>query len=101
MICESSLSVERLLIPRKPTSFKVSCILCIFYRGEVLSIAKEAENRFASYRFIDFGDLPWDRIIDQAVKSMLDRYVQEREAGQFGDYVDGFATNSGAGCMIP
>ncbi len=60
---------------------------CIFYRGEVMQIAKNAKNRFASHRFIDLDDLPWDRISDRAVKSMLGRYVQEHEVDQFGVYV--------------
>jgi len=63
---------------------------CIFYRGEVMEIAGEAETRFASHRFVAFEDLPWDRICDQAVKTMLHRYIQERQADQFGIYVGDF-----------
>lgn len=60
---------------------------CIFYRGEVMEIAGETGQRFASCRFIAFDRLPWKRICDPAVTSMLNRYIQEREADQFGIYV--------------
>ncbi|MEM7221678.1 MAG: flavin reductase family protein [Pseudomonadota bacterium] len=60
---------------------------CIYYRGQVMEIAKEMENRFASHCFIDFDELPWERIDEPAVRMMLERYIQEREADQFGVYV--------------
>ena len=60
---------------------------CIYYRGQVMEIAKEMENRFASHRFIPLEELPWERIPRGPVTTMLKRYIQEREADQFGIYV--------------
>lgn len=55
----------------------------IVYRGEV----RGEDDHRADDRFIAFDDIPWERISDRPVKTMLKRYVQEREADAFGIYV--------------
>ena len=54
----------------------------IVYRGEARRVDARAANAL-----IPFGDIPWERIRDDAVRSMIERYVQEREADSFGVYV--------------
>ena len=56
----------------------------IVYRGEARAVdAKAAES------LVPFRDIPWEDIGDAAVRSMIERYVQEREADSFGVYVGG------------
>lgn len=54
----------------------------IVYRGE----ARAAEERARS-TFVPFAQIPWDEIRDTAVRSMIERYVREREEDAFGIYV--------------
>jgi flavin reductase (DIM6/NTAB) family NADH-FMN oxidoreductase RutF len=54
----------------------------IVYRGE----ARAVEDR-ARAALISFEDIPWDAIGDAAVRSMIERYVREREEGAFGVYM--------------
>ena len=54
----------------------------IVYRGE----ARAIEDR-ARAALVSFADIPWDAIGDAAVRSMIERYVREREEDAFGVYV--------------
>ena len=54
----------------------------IVYRGE----ARAVEDR-ARLALIPFRDIPWGDIRDAAVRSMIERYVREREEDAFGIYV--------------
>ncbi len=53
---------------------------CIYYRGEALL---HARGRTV---LADFDDLPWDRLPDEATRSMLRRYAEERRIGRFKVY---------------
>ncbi len=53
---------------------------CIFYRGEALL---HARGRTV---LADFDNLPWDRLADDATRSMLKRYSEERKIGRFKVY---------------
>jgi flavin reductase (DIM6/NTAB) family NADH-FMN oxidoreductase RutF/pimeloyl-ACP methyl ester carboxylesterase len=53
---------------------------CIYYRGEALL---HARGRAV---LADFEDIPWDRLPDEATRSMLRRYVAERKIGRFKVY---------------
>ena len=53
---------------------------CIYYRGEALLHAR-GRPMLAS-----FDDIPWDRLPDEATRSMLRRYVAERRIGRFKVY---------------
>jgi flavin reductase (DIM6/NTAB) family NADH-FMN oxidoreductase RutF/pimeloyl-ACP methyl ester carboxylesterase len=55
----------------------------IYYRGTLL----EAPDQTGSIRLVPFDDIPWDRLRDDAVRSMLRRYVRERSEDVFGVYV--------------
>lgn len=57
----------------------------IYYRGEVYG----GEPDPFRARFYAFDDIPWDRLPDDAVRSMLRRYVSERREDTFGVYVGG------------
>ncbi len=53
----------------------------IVYRGEATAVdGGEAA-------LVPFRDIPWDEIADPAVRSMIERYVREREEDAFGIYV--------------
>ena len=53
---------------------------CIYYRGEALL---HARGRTV---LADFDSLPWDRLPDEATRSMLKRYSEERKIGRFKVY---------------
>jgi (E)-2-((N-methylformamido)methylene)succinate hydrolase len=53
---------------------------CIYYRGEALL---HARGRTV---LADFDDIPWDRLPDEATRSMLRRYAEERKIGRFRVY---------------
>ncbi len=53
---------------------------CIYYRGEALL---HARGRTV---LADFEDIPWDRLPDEATRSMLRRYAAERKLGRFKVY---------------
>ncbi|KND60567.1 Nitrilotriacetate monooxygenase component B [Candidatus Burkholderia verschuerenii] len=57
----------------------------VYYRGRVSSDG--LASRAAKVRVVPRGDIPWDRIQDDAVRSMLQRYVRERSEDAFGIYV--------------
>lgn len=57
----------------------------IYYRGEVHG----GEPDPSRARFHAFDEIPWDRLPDDAVRSMLRRYVAERREDAFGVYVGG------------
>jgi len=57
--------------------------MSIVYRGTLL----EAPAQGGSLTLVHFDDVPWGRIRDEASKSMLRRYIQERREDLFGIYV--------------
>jgi flavin reductase (DIM6/NTAB) family NADH-FMN oxidoreductase RutF len=52
----------------------------IYYRGDA------ALREGAKVELRGFDDLPWERLPDEATRSMLRRYVEEREFGRFRIY---------------
>lgn len=53
---------------------------CIYYRGEALLHARGRPV------LAGFDDIPWDRLPDEASRSMLRRYAAERKIGRFKVY---------------
>ncbi len=56
----------------------------VVYRGEAVG---EIRNPGSNRRFFSLDNLPWDRIPDPALRTMLERYRREREASAFGLYL--------------
>jgi len=54
----------------------------IFYRAQAMEPGAEAARRF-----FNFDAIPWDALPDDAIRSMLRRYVAERQQNVFGIYV--------------
>jgi len=54
----------------------------IFYRAEARELSPRAREHFAA-----FDAIPWDRLPDDATRTMLRRYVNERQQNIFGIYV--------------
>ena len=54
----------------------------IVYRGEARAV-----DAHAKASLIPFQDIPWNDIRDAAVRTMIERYVREREEDSFGVYV--------------
>jgi len=54
----------------------------IFYRAEAEPPQPAVRNRFTP-----FGAIPWPRLPDDAIRTMLRRYVTERQQNAFGIYV--------------
>lgn len=59
--------------------------LQVYYRGQVSAAASTAEP----IEWAALSEIPWSRISDDAVRSMLERYVRERTSETFGIYVGG------------
>ena len=53
----------------------------VYYRGHATGEAPDG------YRFYSFAEMPWDRITDQPVKTMIERYIAEAEANEFAIYM--------------
>jgi len=60
--------------------------LNVYYRGQV----RVAPGDGAGVRMIPLDEIPWDRLPDSALRSMLGRYVNERVEDRFGVYVGDF-----------
>jgi hypothetical protein len=57
--------------------------MSIIYRGTL----RETPGRTSGLSLVRFDEVPWERIRDEALKSMLRRYIQERREDLFGVYV--------------
>ncbi|MEI6001808.1 flavin reductase family protein [Paraburkholderia bengalensis] len=57
----------------------------IYYRGRV--IESGAAWMDSAMRIVPLGSIPWKELRDDAVRSMLERYVRERSEDAFGIYV--------------
>ncbi|MEZ0167810.1 flavin reductase [Microvirga sp. TS319] len=55
----------------------------IYYRGSIDGVPAD-ETRL---RLVGLDEIPWDRIKDEAVRSMLGRFVREQNEDTFGIYV--------------
>jgi flavin reductase (DIM6/NTAB) family NADH-FMN oxidoreductase RutF len=55
----------------------------VYYRG----LLKEPPPAGQGLRLIPLADIPWDRLRDDAIRSMLQRYVRERSEDAFGIYI--------------
>ncbi|SFI79495.1 NADH-FMN oxidoreductase RutF, flavin reductase (DIM6/NTAB) family [Bosea sp. OK403] len=55
----------------------------IYYRGRLLEVPEPS----AAVHLVPFDAIPWDRLRDEAIRSMLRRYVRERSEDIFGVYV--------------
>ena len=53
----------------------------VYYRGNARGEAP------SGFRFVSFSDVPWDRITDVAVRTMLERYITEAEENKFAIYM--------------
>lgn len=60
---------------------------CIYYRGELLSMKNVNQTRHL--HFFAFDSIPWEAIHDDAVTSMLKRYIAERSIGNYSVYLGG------------
>jgi flavin reductase (DIM6/NTAB) family NADH-FMN oxidoreductase RutF len=57
--------------------------MSIYYRGTL----REPPDRSGAVRLVPMDEIPWTELEDDAVRSMLRRYVHERSEDQFGVYV--------------
>jgi hypothetical protein len=55
----------------------------VYYRG----LLKAPPPAGQGLRMIPFADVPWDALRDDAIRSMLRRYVRERSEDTFGIYI--------------
>lgn len=60
--------------------------LNVYYRGQI----RRAPGEGAGARMIPLDEIPWERLPDSALRSMLGRYVNERVEDRFGVYVGDF-----------
>jgi ADP-ribose pyrophosphatase YjhB (NUDIX family) len=60
-------------------------VTSIFYRGTL----DRAPDRSRTRRLVPFDEIPWERLRDEPVRAMLERYVRERREHEFGIYVGG------------
>lgn len=64
----------------------------VYYRGRVID--NGSTSVAASVRVVPLAEIPWDRLQDDAVRSMLQRYVRERSEDAFGIYVGDMAAGT-------
>ena len=64
--------------------------LSVYYRGDILSATLADDTAM----LVDFDAIPWDKLPDKAVRTMLQRYVSERLEDQFGIYVGDFSNGT-------
>jgi hypothetical protein len=57
----------------------------IYYRGRVID--RGAAWMDSTIRIVPLAQIPWNELRDDAVRSMLERYVRERSEDAFGIYV--------------
>ncbi|OYD64924.1 UNVERIFIED_ORG: flavin reductase (DIM6/NTAB) family NADH-FMN oxidoreductase RutF [Burkholderia sp. CF145] len=57
----------------------------VYYRGRVIDSG--AAWMDSAIRIVPLAQIPWDELHDDAVRSMLERYVRERSEDAFGIYV--------------
>ena len=57
----------------------------VYYRG--LLEAPISTTAGQGLRMIPLADIPWNRLPDDAIRSMLQRYVRERSEDAFGIYI--------------
>lgn len=57
----------------------------VYYRGRVIHNGSPWLD--SSIRIVPLSQIPWDEVSDDAVRSMLERYVRERRQDTFGIYV--------------
>ncbi|WP_338759697.1 flavin reductase family protein [Massilia sp. METH4] len=67
---------------------KANGAVYIYYRGQVVGDLPANE----AIQVVPLNDIPWEKLPDNAVRSMLKRYVKERTEDAFGVYV-GDTTN--------
>lgn len=60
--------------------------LHVYYRGQL----RRVPGAGAGVTLIPLAEIPWDRLPNKAVRSMLQRYVDERVEDRFGVYVGDF-----------
>lgn len=59
----------------------------VYYRGELQSIKDVVETR--NLHFYDFDHITWEEINDPATIAMLERYIREKNMGNYGVYIGG------------
>lgn len=59
----------------------------IIFRAIALEITGQYVPETLGYRFFAPEDIPWDEIYYPAIRQILERYIEEREAGVYGIYM--------------
>jgi flavin reductase (DIM6/NTAB) family NADH-FMN oxidoreductase RutF len=60
---------------------------CVYYRGEANISTSGSSGSTNGLEFVEFAKIPWDKIADPPVHTMLRRYISEREFDEFGVYI--------------
>lgn len=59
----------------------------IIFRAIALEITGQYGPETLDYRFFAPEDIPWDEIYYPAIRQILERYIEERQAGVYGIYM--------------
>ena len=65
---------------------KISEVYIIF-RAVALEITGQYGPETLDYKFFAPEDIPWDSIYYPAIRQILERYIEERQAGVYGIYI--------------
>ncbi|MGV8637202.1 NUDIX hydrolase, partial [Pseudomonas aeruginosa] len=65
---------------------KISEVYIIF-RATVLQISGQHGPETLAYRFFAPEEIPWESIYYPAIRQILERYIEERQAGVYGIYM--------------
>lgn len=59
----------------------------IIFRAQALEITGQFGPETTQYQFFAPEDIPWDSIYYPAIRQILERYIEERQAGVYGMYM--------------
>ena len=59
----------------------------IIFRASALQITGQHGPETLAYRFFAAEEIPWDAIYYPAIRQILERYIEERQAGVYGIYM--------------
>ncbi|HEY0285426.1 MAG TPA: NUDIX hydrolase [Pseudomonas sp.] len=66
----------------------------IIFRAQALEVTRDFGPETLACRFFAPADIPWESIYYPAIRQILERYIQEREAGIYGIYMGNDATGT-------
>ena len=65
----------------------MTAVLGRFFRAVVVEVTGSFGPETLDYRFFAPEEIPWESIYYPAIRQILERYIEERQAGVYGIYI--------------